>query len=49
MVIQANGKDYHSVEIQLENVRIPKSKIENTPSMEEGLDAEVETQLRRRF
>lgn len=46
MVIQANGKDYHSVEIQLENVLIPNSKILTTPSMEEGLEQDVETQLR---
>ena len=36
MVIQANGKEYHSVEIQLENVLIPDEKVKNTPSMEEG-------------
>ena len=29
MVIQANGKEYHSVEIQLGSVLIPKDKIES--------------------
>ena len=46
MVIQANGKEYHSVEIQLGTVLIPKEKLEMTPSMEEGLKPETETELR---
>ena len=29
MVIQANGKEYHSVEIQLGSVLIPKDKLES--------------------
>lgn len=46
MVIQASGKEYHSVEIQLGTVLIPKEKLELTPSMEEGLKPETETELR---
>ena len=46
MVIQANGKEYHSVEIQLGTVLIPREKLEMTPSMEEGLKPETETELR---
>ena len=46
MVIQANGKEYHSVEIQLGTVVIPREKLEMTPSMEEGLKPETETELR---
>lgn len=46
MVIQANGKEYHSVEIQLGSVLIPKDKLENTPSMDEGIDRETESELR---
>ena len=61
MVIQANGKDYHSVEIQLGTgtfdeillkfnknalVLIPKDKLDVSPSIEEGLKQETETELR---
>ena len=46
MVVSANGKDYHSVDIQLQNVIFPKERLENTPSMEEGLDEETEYELR---
>jgi hypothetical protein len=46
MVITANGKDFHAVEIQLENVKIPKDRIEQTPSMAEGLEKDVEIELR---
>jgi len=46
MVIQANGQEYHSVEIQLGSVLIPKDKLEKTPSIEDGIDQETENDLR---
>lgn len=38
--------DYGSVEISLENCIIPETKLEKTPSVVDGLNIEIETDLR---
>ena len=39
-------RDFSRVELTLENVLIPDEKLSETPSMLDGLDKEVETDLR---
>lgn len=43
---RSKSYDYGSVEIALENCIIPKEKLENTPSVLDGLNIDVETDLR---
>ena len=42
----ALSRDFSRVLITLENVLIPEEKLSETPSMQDGLDKEVETDLR---
>lgn len=41
-----NVSEYGSVFISLENCIIPEEKLENTPSVMDGLNSEIETDLR---
>jgi len=42
----ALSRDFSRVLITLENVLIPEEKLSETPSMQDGLDKEIETDLR---
>ena len=42
----ALSRDFSRVLITLENVLIPEEKLSDTPSMQDGLDKEIETDLR---
>ena len=40
------NSDYETVEMSLENIIIPEEKLQRTPSVVDGLNIEIETDLR---